>query len=342
MVKDTIAENLMLMIKYLSDNSEALKTVLLIAAAVEIVILIVLIAIKKIPGVIKDMILVFSVSVLTLVYTFNFLSSFEAHIFSYLKLGFCLLIYFSCFVSGILSLIGLRKKRRQSCNAENGETAESQGDNKKLQFSKSRITKVGGFIFVFAFIVVFGLGDLYTPTKATYVDFSTGYDFIMDSTHYYEKTFNDGWYTGISQGDKFLVKGEGKKGRDTALFIDENNDGRFGIMILGELYDEKYVFPSDIPYPDFGTEPPDTVSIYTSSDEDEVVLESEKDLTQIKKITESVYDKSVYEQLPEELKNNEEISQIAITLHWDNYPYYFIQTLIKTDSGEFVPEITAP
>lgn len=341
MVKDIIAENLTLMIRSLSDNSEALKTVLLIAAAVEAVIMLVLIAVKKIPGAIKDMILLFSVSVLLLVYTFNFLSSFEAHIFSYLKLGFCMIFIFWGLATGICSLISFIKNKFRSVTEGNGNRAENQECGKKARFRDSRIKKVGNALVIAAFVVIFSIGELYTPTRATYVDFSSGYDFIMDSTHYYEKTFNDGWYTGIPQGDKFLIKGEGKKGRDTALFIDENNDGRFGIMILGELYDEKYVFPSDIPYPDFSAEPPDTIRIY-SSDEYEVALESEKDLNQIKKIAQSVYEKNVYELLPEEMKNDEGISQINITLSWDDYPYYFTQTLIKTDSGEYVPEISVP
>ena len=178
--------------------------------------------------------------------------------------------------------------------------------------------------------------------KATYVDYSKGYDFILNSTRYYEKTFNEGWYTSLSTGGTILVYGEGVPLNHTAYYLTENNDGKYGIKILDILDKEIYAFPSDIPYPDFSAEPPDTVSIYTSSDEDEVVLESEKDLSQIKKITESVYDKSVYEQLPEEIKNDEEISQISITLYWDNYPYYFEQILTKSADGEFVPEITRP
>ncbi len=196
-------------------------------------------------------------------------------------------------------------------------------------------------VFSFNWLPVkFFVGGSYE--KATYVDYSKSYDFILNSTRYYEKTFNEGWYASLSTGGTILVYGEGVPLNHTAYYLTENNDGKYGIKILDILDKEIYAFPSDIPYPDFGTEPPDTVSIYTSSDEDEVVLESEKDLTQIKKITESVYDKSVYEQLPEELKNNEEISQIAITLHWDNYPYYFEQILTKSADGEFVPEITRP
>ncbi len=341
MVKDIIAENLMLMIKFLSDNSEELKKISFIAAAVVLAIVIISTAVKKIPEIIKNMILCISASGFMIVYTLSFLSSFEAHVFSYLKLGFCMIFIFWGLATGICSLISFIKNKFRSVTEGNGNRAENQECGKKARFRDSRIKKVGNALVIAAFVVIFPIGELYTPTRATYVDFSTGYDFIMDSTHYYEKTFNDGWYTGIPQGDKFLVKGEGKKGRDTALFIDENNDGRFGIMILGELYDEKYVFPSDIPYPDFSAEPPDTIRIY-SSNEYVVVLESEKDLKQIKKIAQSVYEKNVYELLPEEMKNDEGISQINITLSWDDYPYYFTQTLIKTDSGEYVPEISVP
>lgn len=183
--------------------------------------------------------------------------------------------------------------------------------------------------------------------KAEYIDYSKGYDFILNSTHYYEKIFNEGWHTSLSTGGTVLIFGEGVPFNHTAYYLSENNDERFGIKILGVLDEEIYAFPSDIPYPDFSTELPDSVKIFTSSYEEEIVtekdivLESDKDLNQIKKITESVYSNNLYEQLPEAVTGDEGIYRITVCLYWDNYPYYFKKELTKNTDGTFVSETTA-
>lgn len=197
----------------------------------------------------------------------------------------------------------------------------------------------------------------YPPSlKAEYTDYLNGYDIILDGKNYYEKTFDIGWNADYPKGDSVHIYGDWILLYDTAYFLAENNKGKYGIKIEEASGKEIYVFPSDIPYPDFRYDMPDMVEILTA---DKIIIlgsgksrleikllgdyiQAIKDSILIRKITKVIYENSVYELLPEEIKNDEQLNDIKIRLNWDNYPYNFTQTLIKTNSGEFVPEITAP
>ncbi len=198
-------------------------------------------------------------------------------------------------------------------------------------------------------------GETVRPSiKAEYADYLNGYDIILDGKNYYEKTFDAGWYVGYPKGDTVYVYGDWILLYDTAYFLAENNKGKYGIKIEESSGADIYVFPSDIPYPDFRYDMPDRVDIVT--DDNVIVLGSGKsrleikllcdyiqeikDSLQIRKITKVIYENSVYELLPEEIKDDEELNEIKIRLNWDNYPYYFEQILTKNTDGVFIPAIT--
>lgn len=176
-----------------------------------------------------------------------------------------------------------------------------------------------------------------TSKQATYIDYSDGYDFILDETHYYEKEFNDGWYADTPKGEQVLIFGEGVKFNHTAYFLAENNDKTLGIKILGTSDKGIYAFPGDIIYPNPKTEYPNRISIFysPSAEEDFIQLDLQQDHELITKISGAVYDNTVYEMLPESILENSDITEISIRLFWDNYPYYFEQILTKNTDNQF-------
>lgn len=199
------------------------------------------------------------------------------------------------------------------------------------------------FAIVFIFIrypISVSIGN--TSKQATYIDYSDGYDFILDGIHYYEKNFNDGWYADTPQGERILIFGEGVKFNHTAYFLDKNNDKNFGIKILGMLDKCIYAFPDDIIYPNPKTEYPNSISIFysPSAEQDYIHLNLQQNYELIAKISSAVYDNDVYEMLPANILENNDITEISIRLFWDNYPYYFEQILTRNINNQFTINVT--
>ncbi len=156
-----------------------------------------------------------------------------------------------------------------------------------------------------------------------------------------QREFRKGWREGSLNGTAFsdsgriaVFKSGERKNFDTAYFLAENNDARYGIKLedfKGDI--SAYLFPEEIYYPDFSTNPPDYVYILTTKDEYDVVYSFSEDYDCVINIVNNIYSDSVADYIPEKIVADKDIKDVSIWLRWEGLPYFFEQELVRFEES---------